>query len=74
MSIIQDVLGFKDVVDSIRIDRQLWEQQQYAPGTDKKERTEKEKKMESEGGETDVWVSRQDGTSLDPSDKLDPNI
>jgi DnaK suppressor protein len=74
MSIIQDVLGFKDIVDSIRIDRQLWEQQQYAPGKEKKEMTEKEKKMESEGGETDVWVSRQDGTSLDPSDNLDPDI
>jgi DnaK suppressor protein len=73
MSIIQDVLGFKDIVDSIRIDRQLWEQQRYAPGTEKKERTENEKQMESEGGEPDVWVSRQDGTSLDPSDNLDPN-
>jgi hypothetical protein len=49
ISIIQDVLGFKNIVDSIRIDRQLWEQQRYAPGTEKKEITEKEKKWKVRG-------------------------
>jgi hypothetical protein len=34
----------------------------------------RKKEMESEGGETVVWVSRQDGTSMDPSDNLDPDI
>ncbi|MFO8084820.1 MAG: TraR/DksA family transcriptional regulator [Desulfobacterales bacterium] len=72
ISIVQDVLGFKDIVDRIQIDRQLWEQQRRSRGTGTQEVTEKEKKMDSEAGETDAWTSRQDGTPLEPPDEMAP--
>jgi len=34
ISMIQDVLGFKNIVDHIKIDRQLWEQQKYSRQND----------------------------------------
>ncbi|MFO8082863.1 MAG: TraR/DksA C4-type zinc finger protein [Desulfobacterales bacterium] len=72
ISTIQDVLGFKNIVDQVRIDRQLWEQRKFNRGVQTEEISEKEKKMESEGGQTDAWSSAQNGTSLDPPDKLVP--
>ncbi len=72
ISIIQDTLGFKNIVDHIKIDRQLWEQRKYARGIADKTMTQEEKMMQGEGGETDVWTSQEFGTSLVPPDKLEP--
>jgi RNA polymerase-binding transcription factor DksA len=72
LSLITDVLGFKDVIDHIRIDRQLWEQPGKSREKRKDEQTTAEKRMEGEGGETDVWAAMEFGTPLDPPDKLIP--
>jgi len=73
MGIVQDILGFKDIVDQVQIDRQLWERQKYAKqGENTPLQQWKEKTMESEGGETDVWTSREFGTPMEAPDKLDP--
>jgi DnaK suppressor protein len=72
ISMIQDVLGFKDIVDHIKIDRQLWEQQKYTRQSDEPGQSWKEEKMQGKAGETDVWVSREFGTSMEPPDKLGP--
>lgn len=71
MDTIQDVLGFKNIVDHVQIDRQLWENRRRTRGTEIPEQTDEEKRTQSEGGETNVWESRQAGTSLTPPDKLD---
>lgn len=70
----QALLGFKDIVDRIQIDRQLWEQQRRNRGARTQEVTEKERKMDSEAGETDAWTSRQDGTPLEPPDEMAPGV
>ncbi len=72
LSLIIDTLGFKDVVDHIKIDRQLWEQPGKSRANTEDGQTATEKRMEGEGGETDVWTAREVGTSLDPPDKMIP--
>ncbi len=72
ISLIADTLGFKEIADRIKIDRQLWEQ----PGRNQVKTEEaqswKEKKMQGEAGETDVWSSQEFGTPMDPPDKMIP--
>jgi RNA polymerase-binding protein DksA len=73
MGIVQDILGFRDIVDQVQIDRQLWERQKYTKqGGNTPFQQWKEKTMHSQGGETDVWTSREFGTPMEPPDKLDP--
>jgi DnaK suppressor protein len=72
ISLITDVLGFKDIVDRIKIDRQLWEQPGRSRVNRKDDQTAIGKKLEGEGGETDAWTAREFGTPLDPPDKLIP--
>jgi len=73
MGIVQDVLGFKDIVDQVQIDRQLWERQKYTKqGLNTPFQQWKENTMHSQGGETDVWTSREFGIPMEPPDKLDP--
>ena len=72
ISLIADTLGFKEIEDRIKIDRQLWEQPGRGQVKTEEAQSWKEKKMQGEAGETDVWASEEFGTPLDPPDKMIP--
>jgi len=71
LEIINDTLGFDDIVDDIKIDRQPWERRERsaAPTPDK---SEKEIMMEGENEPVDVYRSLSDGEPMTPPDELVP--
>jgi len=73
LEIINDTLGFDDIVDEIKIDRQPWERRERtaAPTPDK---PEKEIMMEGENEPVDAYTSLSDGEPMTPPDELVPDV
>lgn len=69
--IIEDLLDFKEIVDSITIDRHPWERdERTAEAPDGKD--DRETMMEDEDEEVDVHRSLSTGEPMTPPDKLTP--
>ena len=71
LEIIEDAMGFQDVIDRIEIDRQLWERRDRAEGR-RTGRPAKEELLEGEEVEEDVYESRRMGSPMSPPDHLTP--
>jgi DnaK suppressor protein len=73
LEIIDDTLGFREVVDHLDIDPTLWEREDRTEGREEIERTPKEVALEGEGDdETEMDESRRTGLEVDPPDHLTP--
>ncbi|MFP3983157.1 MAG: TraR/DksA C4-type zinc finger protein [Desulfurivibrionaceae bacterium] len=74
LGIIEDTLGFKDVVDEININRQLWARRDRTHGREYEQRG-KPKKYIITGGEDieeDIIEARTTGEPLSPPDEIIP--
>jgi DnaK suppressor protein len=77
IEIIQDTMGFKDVVDKINIERQLWERADRTPPKvsrrrDDRKKTKAEVLLQGEDINENVYKSRKTGEPLSPPDQLVP--
>ena len=71
LEIISDTLGFDDIVDNVKIDRQPWERRERTPAPTP-DKPEKEIMMEGENEPVDVYTSLSDGEPMTPPDELVP--
>jgi RNA polymerase-binding transcription factor DksA len=69
ISILQDTMGFRDIVDNVRIDEFLW--QKVDRGTPPKtKKTEEEKMFHGDDVNEDVFDSRKSGRSVSPPENF----
>jgi DnaK suppressor protein len=68
--IVSDTLGYDQIVDRIRIDRQPWERQRPTSDAPPDETRDKEVPLEEEEEETDPFTALQEGESIPPPDRL----
>jgi hypothetical protein len=71
LEIISDTLGFDDIVDTLKIDRQPWERPERIPAPTP-DKPENEIMMEGENEPVDVYTSLSDGEPMTPPDVLVP--
>jgi DnaK suppressor protein len=73
IEIVEDNLGFRDVVDHLDIDHTLWEREDRTAGREEVERTPKEVAMEGEGDDEETMdEARRSGLEVSPPDHLVP--
>jgi hypothetical protein len=71
LEIINDTLGFDDIVDTIKIDRQPWERRERTPAPTP-DKSEEEIMMEGQNEPVDAYTSLSDGEPMTPPDELVP--
>jgi DnaK suppressor protein len=71
LEIINDTLGFDEIVDNIKIDRQPWERRERTPATTP-EKPDEDILMDGEDEQVDVYTSLSDGEPMTPPDELTP--
>lgn len=71
IELVEDVMGFPEVVDNLRIDRTLW-QRGEAVRKPSGEKTDEEILMDGEDINEDPFDSEIDGTPLSPPDHMTP--
>ncbi|MDA8164831.1 MAG: TraR/DksA C4-type zinc finger protein [Desulfobacteraceae bacterium] len=73
IEIIEDNLGFREVIDHLLINHALWEREDRAEGREVEETTPKEVAMEGEGDdEESMDEARRSGLEVSPPDELVP--
>jgi RNA polymerase-binding transcription factor DksA len=72
LQLLEDVMGLRDVVDDVQIDRLLWQRPDRTKGVIKEKKTDEEVLLEGEGVDEDTIHSKKAGTPLSPSETILP--
>jgi DnaK suppressor protein len=72
LEVIEDTLGFDDVVDNLNIDQQAWERRARGPDEEQDRRADAEVLPEDEETEVDLYTSWETGEPMTPPDRLIP--
>jgi len=70
LEVVEDTLGFDEVVDNLKIDRQAWESPDRTSGEEEESKTDSEVMQEGEDTEVDAHTSWETGEPMTPPDAL----
>jgi len=72
LEVIEDTLGFEEVVDNLKIDRQAWERRERTLDEEQESKSDEEVLLEGEDTEVDLQTSLDTGEPMTPPDHLIP--